>query len=118
MPGQRHRRPGVTTVMEPRAYIEEGEAIGPCVGVVHRLLDVDRRRLALEVIAERGPTGLDALVEEVVRREADAEVPEHSGAPRRCASTGYADTDGSGHVDAVVSDDVDADGRRRDRPDR
>lgn len=104
--------------MERRAYIEEGEAIGPSEGDVHRLLAVDRRRLALEVIAERGPTGLDPRVDEVVRRDADVEVAEPSRAPRRCASTRDVDTDGPGHVDAVVSDDVDADGRRRGRPDR
>lgn len=55
--------------MERQEHTDGGNAIGLSEDEVHRLLAAGRRRLALEVLAQGGPMGLEALSEEVVRRE-------------------------------------------------
>ena len=56
--------------MELQAYIDEGEAIGLSEDDVHRLLAAERRRVALDVLAERGPMGVERLAEAIVDHEA------------------------------------------------
>jgi len=60
--------------METHGIIECGEAIGMTEGDVHRLLATERRRLAFDVLAERGGSmGVRELASVMVERErADA----------------------------------------------
>lgn len=64
--------------MERHGHVDEGESIGLSEDEVHRLLAVERRRLALDVLAGGGPRGLAALAEEVVERERDGDRTEHA----------------------------------------
>ena len=56
--------------MEFQGYVDEGEAIGLNEDEVHRLLAAERRRVALQVLAERGPMDLERLAEAIVDHEA------------------------------------------------
>ena len=56
--------------MKFQGYMDEGEAIGLNEDEVHRLLAAERRRLAVEVLADRGPMDLECLAEAIVDREA------------------------------------------------
>lgn len=69
--------------MERQEHIEVGNAIGLSEDELHRLLAAGRRRLTLEILAEGGPMELEALSEEVVRREGRDDVTE--GAVERIA---------------------------------
>lgn len=64
--------------MERQEYIDGGKAIGLSEDEVHRLLAAGRRRLVLEVLAGGGPTGLESLAEEIVRREGRDAVTDHA----------------------------------------
>lgn len=62
--------------MERQGLIDGGKAIGLSEDEVHRLLGAERRRLALELLAERGATDLESLAEDIVRREGHDAVSE------------------------------------------
>lgn len=62
--------------MERQGLIDGGKAIGLSEDEVHRLLGAERRRLALEVLAEDGATDLESLAEDIVRREGHGAVTE------------------------------------------
>ena len=56
--------------MKFQGYMDEGEAIGLNEDELHRLLAAERRRLAMEVLADRGPMDIEHLAEAIVDREA------------------------------------------------
>jgi predicted transcriptional regulator len=62
-------------VMEVHGNIDGVDEIGLTESDVHRLLAADRRRLALDVLSERGSMGLGELAEAVVEREGEAREP-------------------------------------------
>lgn len=62
--------------MERLEHVEGGEAIGLGEDDAHRLLAVERRRLAIDVLPEGGPWGLRALAEAIVVRERHGDVTE------------------------------------------
>lgn len=55
--------------MDIRGHTDRGGEIGLTEDDVHRLLSAERRRLALEVLEERGPMGIEDLATAIVERE-------------------------------------------------
>jgi len=64
--------------LEARGYIDDGASIGLSEGEVHYLLASQRRRLALDVLAEGGPWELEDLAAEIVSRERPNDVTERA----------------------------------------
>ena len=69
--------------MEEQEHVDGGhgegaEATGPTDEEVHRLLAAERRRFALELLADGGPWELEELAEAVVERERQGDVTERA----------------------------------------